>query len=91
MCSVVPGIGGMWARDLRSTSKKWLRTFGIETAVAMRFMGHKASVHESYDNVDADDLRAAAEALRLKTLAASLGRYIDGRRRFACDSESKVT
>jgi len=27
-------------------------------------------VHEGYDNVDADDLRAAAEALRPKTLAA---------------------
>ena len=44
---------------------------GIRTAVAMEFMGHKKrTVHEGYDNVDADDLRAAAETLRTHRLLA---------------------
>ena len=76
VCSVVPGISRMWVRDLRATAKTWLRKSGISTPVVMRFLGHAATVHEGYDNVDADDLRAAAEALRPKTLAA----YYDERK-----------
>ena len=41
----------------------------------MRFLGHVATVHDGYDNVDADDLRRAAEVLRTKKLAAFLMAY----------------
>ena len=56
---------------LRPTAKTWMAKTGTRTAVAMEFMGHKKrTVHDGYDNVDADDLRAAAETLRTDRLLA---------------------
>ena len=55
----------MWLRDLRATAKTRLRKAGVRTLVIMQFLGHAPTVHETYDNVDADDLRAAAHSLRV--------------------------
>ena len=55
-----------------------MRKSRVRTSVAMSFMGHKPmTVHDEYDVIDLDDLRAAAEALRPKKLAASLAAYQD--------------
>ncbi len=76
--SVVPDIKGMCVRDLRATAKTWMRKSGVRTPVAMAFLGHKPKdVHDMYDNVDASDLRAAAEVLRPEKLADVLAAYHD--------------
>jgi len=70
--STVPGVEGMWLRDLRATARTVMTNARIPEPVIRRYLGHSLGVSESYYEPAMADLREAAESLALEELAAVL-------------------
>ena len=58
------GIVDLRVHDLRHTASTNLRRAGVDTATAMKIVGHKSDrMHRRYNTIKPEDLQKAAEKL----------------------------
>ena len=58
------GIKGLRVHDLRHTASTNLRRAGVDTATAMKIVGHKSDrMHRRYNTIEPEDLQKAAAKL----------------------------
>ena len=58
------GISGLRVHDLRHTASTNLRRAGVDTATAMKIVGHKSDrMHRRYNTIEPEDLQKAAAKL----------------------------
>ena len=59
------GVTGLRLHDLRHTATTNLRRAGVDTATAMKIVGHKSDrMHRRYNTIEPDDLHAAVAKLQ---------------------------
>ena len=60
------GIVGLRIHDFRHTASTNLRRAGVDTATAMKIVGHKSDrMHRRYNTIEPDDLHKAAAKLHM--------------------------
>ena len=58
------GITGLRIHDFRHTASTNLRRAGLDTATAMKIVGHKSErMHRRYNTIEPEDLQKAAQRL----------------------------